>query len=310
MEHRHRQTAAYHDEGRDSRETEDGETPFQFHKDRGRHQHGGKRRHSDFPINTRCSGPHPLNHSHRKQRKRQTSTREALQLEDINNSKRKTKESSRQKQKSSRSEDHSCRPVDHSCKSNSEDHNGIENDNINKNMVADRNVFINNKRRLHHTHSDPTNDKTRSRPKKIDYVGYNVIENFLKESDFDSDQMVQKIKTFRSNSEPLVNVPRRLKRALFIDAYEDKSKSLEDIVSNTTDNVPVNLKDDVSNLKHNMKYFKPIEAYKEDTSNCTSNPQPFDDQVPTTSKGLTQSSLYQVLTILFKHDICFLSLDR
>ena len=297
LEHQHRQTAAHHDGARNSTETEDGETLLQSSKDRGRHQHGAKRRHSDFPINTRCSGHNPLNHSHRQCRKRPNSTPETLQLEETNTSKRKTKEISRLKQQNSRSEDQSCRPIDHSCKSDSGDHKSTENDNKNEHMVADRNMFINNKRRLHHTHSDPTNDKTRSRPKKREYVGYNVIENFLRESNFDSDQMVQNLKTFRSNSEPLVHVPRRLKHALFIDAYEEKSKSLEDIISNTTDNVPVKLKGDVSNSNYITTHFKPIEAYKEDASNCTSNPQPLDDQVPTTSKGLTQSSLYQVLNI-------------
>lgn len=158
-----------------------------------------------------------------------------------------------------------------------------------------------NKKPLHQTISDPTNDKKRTTPPSRDYVGYNIIEKFLQENSFDSELDVAKPKAIRSNSEPLVNVPKRLQNSLFIDAFDEKSKSLDDLNVNTNDGMHTKVKDKQSSeaVRRSALDFKPIEAYKEEKTVCKNKPESSsivqqDDLVPTTSKGLTQSSLYQV----------------
>ena len=159
-----------------------------------------------------------------------------------------------------------------------------------------------NKRPLKHTTSDPTCNRTKIRANARDYVGYKAIENFLKESYFGSELDV-KSKTVRSNSEPIASacMSERLKSSLFINAFDDKSKSLENLNVNNTNETSMKAMDVESpgSSKILMLDFKPIEAYKEDKDSyknkaVNSSHLQQDDQIPTTSKGLSQSSIYQV----------------
>ena len=161
------------------------------------------------------------------------------------------------------------------------------------------------KRHLYHTYSDPTAHRSRTRVANADYVGYNVIENFLKESNFVSAGDHPKPKVVRSNSEPLMKVPTEfLQKSFFIDAYDDKSKSLEDLNSNTAEKVLAkisdkNTMDGKDNFKRKGKGFEPIEAYRGEIDKYRNSEKNsieviYDDQVPSTSKSITQSSLYPV----------------
>ena len=175
-----------------------------------------------------------------------------------------------------------------------------EDNNATKDELMQGNTRFNDKRPLKYTASDPTCNRPKLSANARDYVGYNVIENFLKDSSFGSDLNV-KSKTVRSNSEPgtSAGMTERLKNSLFIDAFDDKSKSLENLNVNNTYEARIKVMDKESprTSKRQTPDYKPIEAYKElglsKVKSLNSSPVQQDDQIPTTSK-LSQSSLYQV----------------
>ena len=177
-----------------------------------------------------------------------------------------------------------------------------EENNVTKDELLQGKAHFNDKRPLKYTTSDPTCNRPKLSANSRDYVGYNVIENFLKDSNFDSELNV-KSKTLRSNSEPgtSAGMAERLKNSLFIDAFDDKSKSLENLNVNNRDEAHIKVMDKESpstSKSLNTLDFKPIEAYKEDYELSKGKASSHvhlqqDGQVPTTSK-LSQSSLYQV----------------
>ena len=148
--------------------------------------------------------------------------------------------------------------------------------------------------------SDPTCNRPKTDAKARDYVGYNVIENFLKDSSFGA-ELNEKSKKIRSNSEPGTSsgMAERLKNSFFIDAFDDKSKSLENLNLNNNkedSHMKVLDKESPGTPKRRPLDYKPIEAYKEEAgvSNVKSSNVHQDEQVPSTSK-ISQSSIYQVL---------------
>ena len=169
---------------------------------------------------------------------------------------------------------------------------------------ADRRVPF-DKRRIRHTYSDPLTCRNRARVSNANYVGYNAIEKFLKDANFNSESEIPKLKAVRSNSEPTVKVPSEIiKNTLFIDAFDDKSKSLDDLNSNTADKILNKITDKSTfdtkqNSKRTETDFEPIEAFRDDAEKSTNSNSKIqdaleftlDDEVATTSKSLLKMSL-------------------
>ena len=192
------------------------------------------------------------------------------------------------------------------CKFPPEKQYSVAEDQKNDGCGADRRVPL-DKRRVRHTYSDPT-CRNRARVSNTNYVGYNAIEKFLKDANFNSESEIPKLKAVRSNSEPIVKVPGEIfKNTLFIDAFDDKSKSLDDLNSNTADKILNKITDKSTfdtkqNSKRTETDFQPIEAFRDDAEKSTNSNSKIQDafefslgdEVATTSKSITQSSLYQV----------------